>query len=247
MTLRYKTEGFVFKKEDNLDANRIFSVFTKDFGRLEVVGRGIRKIDSKLRGGIDVFALSYIEFIQGRRTKTLTDAIFIERFKNLFQDSKILETAHRISQLADSFIRGQEPDEKVWVLLVDSFEKLNQCQSNNESCQMVYYYFFWNFMSELGYRPELLNCANCQQELNPYGLYFSNIEGGIICKNCYSQKRKGIKIKSDTVKVLRLIIKKDWGILSKLRMQDGIKESLKELSDRYYLYLSSNLSRNVES
>ena len=81
MTLRYKTEGFVFKKEDNLDSNRIFSIFTKDFGKVEVLGRGIRKINSKLKGGIGLFSLSDIEFVQGKIRKTLTDAVFLEKFK----------------------------------------------------------------------------------------------------------------------------------------------------------------------
>src|SRR3989344_2791522 len=239
MTTYYKTQGFVFKKGDSLEADRVFSVFTKDFGRMEILGRGIRKIDSKLRGGIEVFSLSYIEFVQGRIRKTLTDAVFIEKFKNIYRNTNMLETAHKISQLADNFIKGEEPDEKIWNLLVDAFEKLNQNQLQVTHCQLVYNYFFWNFVSILGYSPELSNCANCQKKLNPYELYFSNKEGGVICKSCYALNRDGLKIKSD-------IVKKDWDILSKLKLENSMQESLKELSDTYYSYLSTNVTSNFK-
>ncbi len=247
MTLRYKTEGFVFKKEDNLDSNRIFSVFTREFGRVEVLGRAIRKIDSKLRGGMELFSLSYIEFIQGRLKKTLTDAVFLEKFKNIFEDEKVLQVANKISQIADSFIKGQESDEKILDLLVDSFSKLNQCRANEVQCNLLYYYFFWNFVSILGYNPELSNCADCQKKLNPYELYFSSKEGGVICKNCYASKRDGMKIKSDIVKVLRLILKKDWSILSKIRMENNLRDSLDYISENYYTYLVSNFKSNFQN
>ena len=252
MVLHYKTEGLVFKREDSFDADRNFSIFTKDFGRLEVFGKAIRKINSKLRGGIELFSICDIEFIQGRNKKTLTDANFLKRFKNIFSSLIMLETAHRISQLADNFIKGEGPDEQVWGLLVDAFEKLNHYQLQENQCQLVYNYFFWNFVSVLGYKPELSSCANCSQKLNPYELYFSNREGGVICKNCYLSKKdssdrsgQAIKVKSDIIKVLRLILNKDWDLLSRLKIEDGVEKSLQEVSDNYYSYLKSNLTANL--
>lgn len=247
MTLRYKTDAIVIRKEDNLESSRMFSVFTKDFGRIKVLGRGIRKIDSKLRGGIEIFSLSDIEFIQGVNKKTLTDAVFIKKFNNIFKSTHVLEVAHKISQLAEEFITGEEPDEKIWNLLVDSFDKLNQYQLRAEHCQLIYSYFFWNFVLILGYEPELSSCASCSTKLNPYELYFSNKEGGVICKNCYAQKRDALKIKSDTVKILRLILKKDWDTLSKLRVESNTQKALKKVSDGYCAYLSNNISNEYKS
>lgn len=247
MTLRYRTEGMVLRKEDDLENSRIFWVFTKDFGRIQIVGKGIRKIDSKLKGGIEIFSWSDIEFIQGRHKKTLTDTTFLKRFNNILNNISMLETAHKISQLADNFIKGEEPDEHIWNLLVDSFEKLNHLQLQERSCSLVYCYFFWNFISLLGYKPELSNCVNCQKKLNPYELYFSNKEGGLICKSCSAQKQDGLKITSDTVKILRLILNKDWNVLRRVRMEGYMHESLQQISDHYYSYLKSSLSNEVKT
>ena len=260
-TSYYKTEGLVFRIQDQFEADRMFSVFTKDFGRLEILGRAIRKIDSKLRGGIDIFSLSRIEFIQGRNQKTLTDAVAQERFKNIYDSPEKLAIAYKVSNVIDDFIKGQEPDENIFNLVNEIFSKLNNYQLSTTlpphqkfhqnfgvgaSYQLLYYYFLWNFIAFLGYRPELFVCAFCQQKLNPYGLYFSKREGGIICKDCFNKKREGIKVNSSLVKILRLLIRKDWATVSRLKINKEIQQLLDGVSEIYYQYLISHYSsKNV--
>ena len=74
MALQYKTKGFIYKKRNRGETDRIFTIFTYDFGKIDVWGRAIRKIDSKLKSGIDIFYLSYIEFVQGKK-KTLLNTL----------------------------------------------------------------------------------------------------------------------------------------------------------------------------
>ncbi len=147
MAVKYATEAFVFKKEDRMDADRVFSVFAKDFGRLEVFGKAIRNIDSKLRGGIDIFSLCRIEFVQGKNKKTLTDALALQKFKSIAGDPEKLEIANAICQVAHEFLKGQEKDEKILALLVEVFGKLQAGRAR----KLIYYYFFWNFMALLGH------------------------------------------------------------------------------------------------
>ncbi|OGZ68237.1 MAG: DNA repair protein RecO [Candidatus Staskawiczbacteria bacterium RIFCSPHIGHO2_02_FULL_34_9] len=235
MTTSYRTLGFIFKKEDKFEADRNFSVFTKDFGRVEVLGKSIRKIASKLRGGIEIFSFSEIEFVQGKVRKTLTDSVAEKRFNNIYKPEK-LKISYNISEMLDDFLKGEEKDEKIMSLIEDVFTKLEDYKKEN--CSIVYYYFLWNFISLLGYEPELSNCPICQQKLNPYNLYFSNKEGGVICRSCYSLKKESLKIKSDIVKILRLILKKDFDILSRLKISSDIGNSLSAVSEGYKNYLS---------
>ena len=91
----YRTQGIFLKKEDRGEADQLFTVFAEDFGKLEILGRAIRKITSKLRSASSPFYLSEIEFIQGKTYKTLTDAILIDNFKN------IREYPQRLNILSD--------------------------------------------------------------------------------------------------------------------------------------------------
>ena len=74
MATYYRTQGYVIKKTGLREADQLFTIYTEDYGKIDVLGRGIRKITSKLRSGIDLFCFSEIEFVQGKAYKTLTDA-----------------------------------------------------------------------------------------------------------------------------------------------------------------------------
>lgn len=231
----YRTKGIIIKKEDRGEADQLLTIYTKDFGRLEILGKGIRKIKSKLRSGAEIFHLSEIEFIQGRGYKTLTDAILIEKFSNLRKDLKRLSIAYKISEILYDLIKCQEADERVWQLLNESFEKLNNWEIEN-SLKIIYYYFLWNLLSFLGYQPQIFNCALCQKKLIPVNLYFNPKEGGVICEKCSAKIKKGLKIEPEVVKILRLILKRDWDILSRLKIEEPEEKSLKVISSAYFAY-----------
>ena len=241
MFLNYRTKGFIFKKEDRGEADQLFTIYTKDFGKLEILGKAIRKISSKLRSGAETFYLSEIEFIQGKTYKTLTDAILVEKFKNLRKDLKRLPIAYKISEILDNLVRGQEADEKIWYLLNETFNKLNNCQIVKLSnCQLLYYYFLWSLLSILGYKPELYNCSLCQKKLIPEKLYFNPKEGGIICQNCFKKLKSGKEVKPEIVKILRIMLEKNWITLSKLKIEKLYLKSLAEIAKECYSYIRNN-------
>ncbi len=125
MFVHHRTSGFILKKVDRRETDQLLTIYTKDFGKLEILAKAVRKIFSKLKSGAEIFYLSEIEFIQGKTRKTLTDAILIEKFENLRKDLKRIKIAYKISEFLDNLISGQEPDEKIWRLLLETFNKLN--------------------------------------------------------------------------------------------------------------------------
>lgn len=235
MFIHYKTKGFVFKKVDRGESAQLFSVYTKDFGKLKILGKGIRKISSKLRSGIEIFYLSEIEFIQGKSYKTLTDAVAVEKFKDLRKDLEKLNIAYRITGILDDLIKGEEKDKRIWDLLIEVFNKLNDSDFKNP--ELIYYYFFWNFLSFLGYRPEMYSCSACGSKLKPERLYFTPSQGGVICKDCFKDEKSDIEIKPEIVKIIRIIIDNNIKIISRLNIDKKHVKSLKETSNNYHSFL----------
>jgi len=233
MFTHYRTQGFILKKIDSGEADRLFTIYTKNFGKLELLAKAIRKIKSKLRGGLEIFYLSEIEFIQGKTHKTLTDAILIEGFKNLKKDLARLVVAYRISEIFNKLVKGQEADEKLWHLLIETFQKLNADDLKPKIYNLIYYYFIWNFLSLLGYQPELYHCSLCQKKLIPESIYFSLREKCLICSRC----RKKLKPESllvfspDTIKIIRILLEKDWATLKRLKIEIKDFDSLKIISN----------------
>jgi len=233
MFVHYRTLGIFLKKENRGEADQLFTIFTKDFGKLKILGKAIRKIKSKLRSGAELFYLSEIEFIQGKAYKTLTDTILVDKFQNLRKDLEKLEISSEIAEIIDNLVKGEEADEKVWQLLLETFERIN----HSSLSPWTYYYFLWNFLSLLGYKPELNRCAVCQKKVNPDNFYFDSEQGGIVCQRCFNKEGKGIKVSPETIKIIRILLKKDWNLLSKLKVELGHKKELEEASRTYLCHL----------
>ena len=174
MAIHYRTQAFILNRTDLWEADQVFTVFTKDFGKIKILGKAIRKIKSKLRAGVELFYLSEIEFIQGKNYKTLTDATAIEKLNNVRQDLEKLEIVSQIVENANDLIKGEEKDEDIWSLFAEVFDKLNNYKLLTTNYSLIYYYFLWNLFSILGYQIDLYHCANCQKKLIPEKLYFDS-------------------------------------------------------------------------
>jgi len=234
MFTHYKTQGFILKKINLGETDQLFTIYTKEFGKLEVLGKAIRKISSKLRSGAEIFYLSEIEFIQGKGYKTLTDAILTDKFKILRKDLRRLNVAYKISEVLDDLIKGQEPDEKIWKLLQEVFEKLNSTEIKDWKLEILYYYFLWNTLSALGYQLELHNCVICQEKINPEDIFFSPENGGLVCDKCQKSAKQAKEINQNIVKILRIMSKNDWPTLQKIKIGPEELKLLKIISDYYF-------------
>jgi len=228
------TRGFVFKKQDLAEADRVFSVFTEDLGRVDVFAKAIKKISSKLKSGIDVFSFVNIEFVQGKNRKTLTDSLILQKFGRIISSPKRFEIANRVSIAIDEFINGAAKDGELMALLQETFEILDSEKLKSRHCDLLYYYFLWNFFCVLGSGPELSKCSRCQQSLDPARICFSCKEGGAVCAEC----GQGQRISPDIIKILRIITKRDWQTTSKIKIGDGPEKQLQNLSQNYYFYLA---------
>ncbi|MFA4998463.1 MAG: DNA repair protein RecO [Candidatus Paceibacterota bacterium] len=233
MFIHYRAQGLILKKDDRGEADQLFTVFTRDYGKIKILGKAIRKISSKLKQGAEIFYLSEIEFVQAKAYKTLTGAIPIDKFKDIRKDLKKLKIAHKISGVLDNLIKGQEADRKLWTLLLDVFQKLNNPSLSASHFLLVYYYFLWNLFSILGYKPHLYDCSFCQKKLSPDKLYFNSKEGGVICQVCFLKTKLGRRIDQGIIKILRIILDKKWQVLLKLRINSEQEKSLKLVSQNY--------------
>lgn len=247
MFVNYRTQGFILKKENRGEADELLTIYTKDFGKLEILGKAIRKISSKLRSGIEIFYLSEIEFIQGKTYKTLTDALLINKFENIRKDLKRLKIAYQIISSFNELIKGQEPDEKLWQFLLEIFEQLNNLNFSISNFQLIYYYFLWNFFSILGYEPDLYHCSFCQKKIILEKLFFNlkgggeeGVGGGIICQQCQKFVKSIKEVKVETIKILRIILKKDWNLLKRLKIEKLFFQELKEISKNYLFFIQSH-------
>jgi len=100
------TTGIVLTRTDFGEADRILTIVTPDHGKIRVIARGVRKIKSKLAGGIELFSISHITFIEGKSDiKTLVSTRLQQHFGTIVHDIDrtmfgydVLKTINRITE-----------------------------------------------------------------------------------------------------------------------------------------------------
>ncbi len=222
------------KKEDRGESDRIFTVFTQDFGKLELLARAERKIQSKLRSGLELFYLSEIEFIQGKSQKTVTDAILLDSCKSRKSDLLKLSACHRAAETLDALVKFGERDEKLWTLLSDFFAVIDESRQKIQTLGISLHYFLWNLFMALGYGPDLQICLYCRKKVSAASIFFSAQDGGLICEDCRHLTKSGVDVSINVVKIVRIFLQKNWPLAAKLKVGRNDLKAIKNFSD-YYL------------
>jgi len=113
----YQTEGIILGRTETGEADGIFDVLTRDFGRINVLSQGVRYLKSKLRYNLKTFAYSRLGLVAGVKTPDfwrLVDAQEIENFPAVYEDAEKSAAAGRIADMIKRMLAGPYPDPALW-------------------------------------------------------------------------------------------------------------------------------------
>jgi DNA repair protein RecO (recombination protein O) len=147
----YTTSGIVLSARPTKEADRIYSILTRDFGLIRAEGKAVRKEDSKLRGAIEPFSNSEISLIKGRERWRITSA---EVKYSLKQLNKNTFTAFaRIFSLLQKLMAGEEKHPEIFDVVDEAARFVGQ--NENEDIGAIEILLLTRILIELGYFEEL--------------------------------------------------------------------------------------------
>ena len=165
MTKNIKTSGIVLK-ESNLGENgKLLVFFTKDFGKISVVAKGVKKISSSFVQLSQLFAYSNLELYKGNSNLyTLTGGSLIESFSGLGEDYDRIASAGEIVLNILKVIQEDLPDIDSLRLLLNS---LHFISSGKRSPDFVAIVFLLKMLQFQGVVPEIYEIEQMwNQKLN---------------------------------------------------------------------------------
>lgn len=122
----YFTEGIILKKIDIGEADDLFSIFTKDFGKIRAIAQGVKKESAKLKGHLEKLNLAEISFVEGKSGYRLTSAEAKNLFPNIRLGLTTLKAAFYCFELYDRLVLEGEKDLRLWRLLNKSLAFLDR-------------------------------------------------------------------------------------------------------------------------
>lgn len=120
----YTTEGIILRRTDAGEADALFTIYTKDYGKIKALAQGVKKEGAKLRGHLEPFSLSSVSFVLGKNGERLTHTTLTNFWPNLHANLNKLRAAQHIVTLVDEETMPGERDIPLWELLVASFKEL---------------------------------------------------------------------------------------------------------------------------
>ena len=119
------TQAIVLSRTDFGEADRILTLLSPEYGKLRLMAKGVRRVKSKLAGGIELFSISDISFIKGRGDiGTLLSSRLRNHYGNIVKDiERTMLGYDLIKQLGKSIEDVPEPE--YFELLQQTFEALD--------------------------------------------------------------------------------------------------------------------------
>jgi DNA repair protein RecO (recombination protein O) len=146
------TQAIILRRTDYGEADRILTLLTPDHGKLTLMARGVRRIKSKLAGGIELFSVSDIQFIRGRgEIGTLVSTRLIHHYGNIITDvNRTMLGYDLIAQLHKA--TEDAPEAEYFELLRQAFIALDDAEIDID---LIRLWFTMQLLRLSGHTPNL--------------------------------------------------------------------------------------------
>lgn len=120
----YSTEAIVLGRKNYGEADRLLTVFSKHYGKLRVIAKGIRRPTSRKKSALELFSHVRLFLTRGKVLDIITDAEIKNRFLGWRKDLAKVGVAYHLSELVTRLSAEHQEHKEVFNLLLASFGKL---------------------------------------------------------------------------------------------------------------------------
>lgn len=188
------TVGIVLARTNYGEADRILTVLTSDQGKIRLLAKGVRRIKSRLAGGIELFSINDITYIEGRGDLgTLISARVFRNFGEIVKDvNRTMFTYEILKQF--NKLTEDSPEQEYFTVLARSLQAINDPANSLEAVAL------WLHMQLLrlsGHSPNLVSDSegNKLESTKSYMFNFETMSFNAVTNGPF---------RADHIKLLRL-------------------------------------------
>ena len=219
--MEQKYTGLVLSKTDTGEADRLYSVYTLEAGKIRARAAGVRKPASKLAGSLENFTLADIAVVKRNGLGKIKSAITENIFLKMRSDADAVFLAAQMAALFDRMTKPGEKDEKMFNLLADYFSALDEAAGDAPKLEVLSAGFLLQLLNFSGYALGTRDCAVCGGTFASRKNFISPAEGGLVCAVCAAGKKSNFfPVSENGVKLLRLASSHKIKKLLKIKMEE---------------------------
>lgn len=119
MYQKYHTEALVLGSRERGESDRVYALYTKDFGMVYARAGAVRSEKSKMRYALSHYSRCKVSLVRGKRGWRVAGAVSIH---NIFSTIHGMTACARISSLALRLIHGEDKNEYLFAALTEARE-----------------------------------------------------------------------------------------------------------------------------
>jgi DNA repair protein RecO (recombination protein O) len=250
MSNTYNTIGLVLKRRDYQENDRLFCLLTKDYGKIDVIAKGTKKISSKLNSYMEPFYLVKLMIAKGKVIDKLANVNLIKSYSNLRNDNQLLGfyLINYLTEVIDGLIEGKTLTTDKFDLLIEILDILDKKINDISKDQllMITNVGLLKLLSLMGYQVEIHRCLNCHKGLLLTNNIFDFSQGGIICEDCKKVCliEDYIKVSDGVIKILHLAQEKE---LTDFVSLESNHDDLEQFNQVVYKLILINIEKPIKT
>lgn len=146
----YHTHGFILSSRNVGEANKVFTIYTRELGLVKAVCQGIRLGKSKNRFALQDFYYANIDLVRGKEVWRITTAKPINSFPFARANRDSILLIARVSSLLDRLCKGEESNIEIFDDFVQALYILDS-DLEKEKREALELHLVLRVMNSLGY------------------------------------------------------------------------------------------------
>lgn len=225
----YRTEALVLRSRKYSEADCLLTLFTQKKGKVKAIAKGVRKTNSRLRGGVLLFTYNEMLLYEGRNLDIVTQSQCLEAFTTVQEDMEAMTAASYWCELLDSFLPEGQKDTRLFSLVLAGFHVLAL-----EHHELIVRALEIKLLSYLGYMPDLDCCVSCGRSLqSEQKIVFSARQGGILCSACKGED--ALFFTPETLKAWQQLQRMELSKLNRLKVSNRGLQLLDDALESFLL------------
>jgi len=206
----YKTEVIILRSWKSKEYDRIYSVFSREHGKMRVVGIGTRRPKAKLASGLEPLTRSDIFLVKCRALDRVKGIIVLRQYIDLKKHLDNLVESKKTVNVLERLLGDNEASEEIFVAMKDYFKLMDKFSKKvldinlseallltknkgvrskasdtankfRPSTQLAQLALFWKIIYWSGYFPRFRHCTHCDKKIEERDRYEFVLSQGISC------------------------------------------------------------------
>lgn len=236
----YSLEGIVLKTRNLAEADKVITVFSREFGKRDLIAKGARKIKSRKSPYIDLGSINKMFVVETKSIDIVSEVENKYFPEKIYGDLKRTSTLCIVLEATDKLFKENEEQEYIFDLLRETVKEIDSLDTNSVST-----IYIEKILHHAGFIGNLKSCPECSKDFTANDEFtISLMDGSLTHKSCSKGESVMRSVGADELKVLKFYQQNSLHKCARLNLDEKLVKKIQSLID---LYWEINVGYDIKS